>query len=365
MELQNYINSSPTYISDFRKQDLKVNSFKDLKIISYPYDKTFVYNDRNDLYKLFLRGAVITKDNKVICLPPIKSLEMKEFNEDNNQSDSEISYESLIDGTMINLFHHNDTWTISTRSEIGGYNKWLNKKSFRQMFDECSGSAKIDYDVLDKNMSYSFVMKHKENRNVTPIYENELILVEVYKYLDNDIIRLDKCDYPDNLCDICVINDSFTDREVFMKNYQGPVIPYHIKGFTIKTGSLRYKWINPYFNEVKDLKINMNNHLLNYIELRRNNNLKKYLRYYPEHQHLFNDYKEKLHNLSNELYTTYKNVFVHRTMDKKEIPYHLKPLIYDIHRNYLDSKQPTTWQHIKDYIHNMPSKKLVFAMNYC
>ena len=108
----------------------------------------------------------------------------------------------------------------------------------------------------------------------------------------------------------------------------------------------------------------MNNHLLNYIELRRNGNLKKYLRYYPEHQHLFNNYKEKLHDLSNDLYTMYKNVFVHKSTDKNEIPYHMKPMIYDIHRNYLDTKEPTTWQHIKDYIHTIPSKKLVFAMNY-
>ena len=47
-----------------------------------------------------------------------------------------------------------------------------------------------------------------------------------------------------------------------------------------------------------------------------------------------------------------------------DIPYHLKPLVYDIHRNYLNTKDPTTWQDIKDYIHSMPSKKLVFSMNY-
>ena len=79
----------------------------------------------------------------------------------------------------------------------------------------------------------------------------------------------------------------------------------------------------------------MNNHLLNYIELRRNGNLKKYLRYFPEHQHLFNNYKEKIHSLSNDLYTTYKNVFIHKTTNKNDIPYHLKPMIYQIHKNYL------------------------------
>ena len=39
MELQTYINNHSDYISDFKKQGFKVNTFKDLKIISYPYDK--------------------------------------------------------------------------------------------------------------------------------------------------------------------------------------------------------------------------------------------------------------------------------------------------------------------------------------
>ena len=37
MELQNYINNHENYISDF-KLGFKVNSYKNLKIVSYPYD---------------------------------------------------------------------------------------------------------------------------------------------------------------------------------------------------------------------------------------------------------------------------------------------------------------------------------------
>lgn len=357
MELQTYINNHENYISNFKKLGFKVNSYKNLKIISYPYDKKPEYNSEDDLYKLYLKGSIIdTTTNRIICLPPIKSFDLNEDTTIDTQNDT--IYQSLIDGTMINLFYHEDQWLISTRSEIGGYNKWANKKSFRKMFDECS---KLDYDTLDKNMSYSFVMKHKENRNVSPVFDNELILVEVYQYNEDTIKRLMKDEYPELNC---IIHDSFTDRDEFMNFFQGPVVPYYIKGYTVKCGNLRYKWINPYFDEVRSLKINMNNHLLNYIELRRNGNLKKYLRYYPEHSHLFNNYKDKLHDLSNDLFTTYKNVFVHKSMNKNEIPYHLNPLVYDIHKRYLNTKIPTNWECIKDYIHTVPSKKLVFAMNY-
>jgi hypothetical protein len=355
MELQTYINNHKNYISDFKKLGFKINSYKNLRIVSYPYDKKPEYNSHDDMYKLYLKGAVIDIDtNRVICLPPIKSLDIPE--EEGNLDDS--VYQSLIDGTMINLFYNGEKWLISTRSEIGGYNKWTNKKPFRQMFDEC---CELECDSLNKNMSYSFVMKHTENRNVSPVTSNELILVEIYKFSEDIIKRLRNGEYPDLNC---TVQDSYTDRDEFMKSFQGPVIPYYIKGYTIKSGNLRYKWINPYFEEVKSLKINMNNHLLNYIELRRNGNLRKYLRYFPEHNHLFNNYKDKIHGLTNDLFTTYKNVFVHKSMDKKEIPYHLNPLMYDIHGIYLKTKLPTNWEAIKDYIHTVPSKKLVFAMNY-
>ena len=102
------------------------------------------------------------------------------------------------------------------------------KKSFRQMFDECNN---LDFDTLDKNMSYSFVMKHTENRNVSPVYENELILVEVYQYNKGNIKRLMKDEYPEINCEI---HDSYTNKDEFMIFFRGPVIPYYIKGYTIK-----------------------------------------------------------------------------------------------------------------------------------
>ena len=356
MELQTYINNNADYLASLRLQGVRVNSFKRMKIISYPYAKASLTTSMDEPWKMFIRGAVVSPENKIICLGPCKSAPMNEYpTEDDGEK---ISYEHLIDGTMINLFHYNGEWLISTRSDIGGYNKWDNKKSFRQMFDECS---KLHYESLDKNMSYSFVMRHMENRNVSPIKDNELFLCEVYDYSGDTIRRLDRSEYPENNYSE---NESYTNKDEFMKMYQGPCIHYATKGYTIKVGSRRFKWINPYFEEVKALKINMNNHLMNYIELRRNGQLKKYLRYFPEHQHIFNNYQEKIHSISNELHTTYKNVFVHKTIERDTISFHLKPLIYDIHGLYLETKEPTSWSIVKDYIHTVPTKKLVFALNH-
>lgn len=349
MELQSFISENNNYSDLFKKEGLKVVKYKNLLLVKNYYDKPLSYTDENDYWKMYCRGAVIdTLTNKVVCLPPVKSVEYDTISDDSSYLGSEIQY--LIDGTMINLFYHNE-WLISTRGEIGGKNKWTDKKSFKQMFEECL-DKNFDYDKLDKDCSYSFVMRHKDNRNVSPIKENKLFLVEAYNLNKNERLNLTKV----NL-DIEKINNiSFNDLMDFET--------YEIKGYTIKDGNKRYKKINPLFEKVKELKPNMNNDFLNYIELRKNGNLKEYLKYFPEYLKSFDGYRNKIHNLSNELYNNYKNCYVFKNIEKKDIPYHLKPLTNDIHKKYLNTKEPTSWSDIKNYIHGLPSKKLMFALNY-
>ena len=349
MELQKFITDNINYIEIFKQNNFKVRKFKDLVLVKRNYNDNNIY-ENDEYWKMYCRGAIVnTTTNKLVCIPPVKAKEINKKEFVNYYDNEEI--QELIDGTMINLFFYNNEWIISTRSNIGGHNKW-NNKSFKQMFNDCQ---KIDYDKLNKNYCYSFVMKHIENRNISNIEENILILVEIYDLNNFERLKIDN--YPEDLehinnilaCDIENIKD--------LNNF-------NIKGFTIKNNDKRYKIINPLFKNIEKLKINLSGDLIQYIELRKNGNLKEYLNYYPEKNKLFNNYRDKLHILSNELYNNYKDVFIYKKKERKEIPYHLKPFVYEIHSNYLKTKNPTSWQNIKDYIHNLPSKRLVFSLNY-
>lgn len=349
MELQSFIDNNKDYINVFKNNNFKIIKYKKLILIKYYYNNKLSFNDDN-MWKMYCRGAIIdTETDKVICLPPPKGIELKDVENDYTFLNNEIQY--LIDGTMINMFYKYDKWMISTRSEIGGYNKWNNKKTFRQMFDEC---CDIDYDKLDKDCSYSFVMRHKDNRNISPIKENEIYLVEIYKF-DDKITRLLIKDYPKDIPKID--NLSFIPNKNLFNTFD-------IKGFTIKENNKRFKFVNPIFEKVKCLNPNTNNNLLNYVELRQNGNLKEYLKYYPEYSNIFDEYRNNIHILSNELFNNYKNLYINKKITRKDIPYYLKPLIDDIHKIYLKNKIPIKWNDIKDYIHNIPSKKLVFSLNY-
>ena len=353
MELQKFIDHNPDYIDIFKKKNLKIKKYKhDLIIVKKKYNDVSKVIEK---WEKYCRGVVInTKSNKIVCIPPVKSTELKD------DFESYLKYEEiqeLIDGTMINLFHINNEWIISTRSEIGGHNRWNQKKTFRQMFDECS---KLDYDDLVKTNCYSFVMRHIENRNISKITKNELYLVEMYD-LENEIERVSRVNYPDDILSCSNLFTPYIIGEI--ANFSGQC-NFSIKGYTIKINSERYNIINPNYTKVENLNANSPNDLMNYIELRKNGNLKEYLIFYPEKSEIFKLYRNQIHELSNELYSNYKDVFIFKSKDKKEIPYHLKPFVFEIHSEYLKSKKPTSWQDIKGYIQNLPTKRLVFSMNY-
>ena len=350
MEIQDFINQNQDYLSQFKKMGVKVRSFRDLLILSLPYHKQ---PDQDILIQM--RGVVVDKKNhKIVCVPPQKSIVVNQVEDIEYENiDEDIEYEELIDGTMINLFYHNE-WLISTRTEIGGYNKWSDNKSFKKMFDE---ARDFELDDLSKEYCYSFVLRHRDNRNVSPIIEDELYLVEMY-HISEEIKRVDRKDFPDT----CKQVNYLTDQK---KMLQLNETSYYIKGYTMKLSDQdkRYKIQNTNYERIKNIKTDMNNDLLIYLELRRKGDLKEYLKYYPEKTTPFKGYRNKVHLLSNELYTSYKNVFIYKKSEKKEIPYHIKPLMYDIHKKYLENKIPIKWGDIKDYIYHLNSKKLYFAIS--
>ena len=367
MELQNFVNTHSDYLERFKGEGCRVNRCQNYIVVKQPYGSP---ECTGPLYwKMYCRGAVIdTTSHRVVCLPPVKA----QTGTTTMSTDSE--YQPLIDGTMVNVWYSSPEkgWTISTRGEIGGRNKWMKTSTtFREMFEECLDNEVIE--TLDKSCSYSFVMRHKSNRNVSPVFTNEAYLVEMYRFKDGLIERVDHSEYPSDPRILKV--ETTRDSRAFLDihgNPNLPPMPYHFKGYTVKAGNQRYKCVNPLFERVQEIKGCSNNLNLNFLTLRKNGTLKEYLRYFPEHQYKFNEYRDTLHKMSNDLYTTYKDVYIYKKREKSDIPYHLNPMIREIHQRYISSivadpenkGKPTKWSDIKDYIHDLPPKRLMFAINY-
>ena len=144
MELQTFINNNNDYLSLFKKLNINFKKYSQLGLLIVSYKYNFNYDFDKYPFIKWCKGAIIRlSDNKVICLPPQKALIKHNLNDEKYIPNGDFVLQPLIDGTMINLFYYKNEWIISTRSEIGGNNKWNKKEQFRKMFDEC---ANLEYD---------------------------------------------------------------------------------------------------------------------------------------------------------------------------------------------------------------------------
>ena len=183
MELQNYIQNKD-YFQEFKNLKLNVRNYSKMNLMIVKTYKNNNYDYEKYPWMRYCRGAIInTKNNRVVCVPPMKSEEKIEIDEIINDYNTDLNYSPLIDGTMINMFFHNDNWIISTRSNIGGQNSWDGKVPFNQLFSEVNGTEW--FSELDPNYCYSFVLNHLKNRIITPVMGNKIIMVEKYKLGEN------------------------------------------------------------------------------------------------------------------------------------------------------------------------------------
>ena len=344
MDLTQLIESG-NYIDEFKKNKVIYRKYPDLNLMIIKRKYGSSYSEQVSWLN-FCRGLVIDyKENKLVFCPPSKS---KEVNMYDNLSTLGSTFTELIDGTMVNLFYR-DQWYISTRSNIGCNNKWSTDINFKQMFDECSPG--FDYSKLDTNLTYSFVMRHTKNRNITPVPSNQLYLVDVKRGLTSLPLE-------DHMNDFYIVNQTIS-KENLVKDLH----PRLFKGLTTSIDGVRYKWITSEYKFIEMIKPNTNNDLLNYLSLRNSGYLSNYLDSFPEQRYTFEGYRKQVHDVSSVLHEFYLNVFVHKQIDKKDIPYALRPLIYDLHGMYLKNKQGISWQDVKNYIYELEPKRLCFVIN--
>ena len=346
MEIQNYINQNEDYLIKFKNMNLKINKYNvlGLYLIKY-YDKTVI----DDFNKLFKSVIIDQKTNKVLSVAPMKSIKCD--HEILLEKDTKIS--RMYDGTMINVFYHNNEWKLATRSFIGAKNYWNknSKKSFKDMFNECFNK----YDELDKTHSYSFVLQHKDNSNITPIIENKVILIE-------------ECDSELNKIDLNENKYTFKCVKTYKNYHELKKVELDIekydKGYNIFKDNKRFVHITDDYKYIFDLKPNQNNKLFIFLTLYKQRKLNEYLKIYKDDKELFEVYKNKYEIMRNELYSNYCNHFIKKNIVTKDVPYQLKPIIHELHEIYKATGQKINYKLINDYLQNMNIKRLTFILNY-
>ena len=117
MELQTFINNNTDYTSKFREFNLNTKKYGELGLLIVTYKYNFNYDFNENPFIRYCKGAIIRlSDNKVVCLPVKKSYEKHNLNncDIDSVNTENMILQPLLDGTMINMFYHNDRF-LSTR----------------------------------------------------------------------------------------------------------------------------------------------------------------------------------------------------------------------------------------------------------
>ena len=339
------------------------------------YDKSKLNDINNNLYR-----SLIMSNSKILSFSPPKSVNFNTFTSENDCN--ECFAEDFIDGTMINLFYYNDMWQIATKSCIDGkvsyfVNDYKNiqDNTFNTMFYECCNNANLNVELLEKTFSYSFVFQHPKNRIVTPIVKTLLYCVRIYSFENNNIHEVPFDYFYKNY-------DCFKNTEVYLPNrypitsydellnyYGSQNTQYYCVGIMLyNKNGVRTKIRNPNYEIIRKLRGNHPKLQYQYLCLRKENKVREFLNYYPEYKKSFSEYKTKMHEFTNSLYTNYKECFIFKLKSLKLYDFQYKIHMFNIHKIYLEKLRPNneniSKQIIIDYVNELHPAQQMFSINY-
>lgn len=304
---------------------------------------------------------------------------------------NECVIEEFIDGTMINLFWSEvaNEWIINTKSNIGATSHFFvfpmstsaksqHTKSFRDMFLEAVGSE-TDFSFLIKSCSYSFVLQHPMNRLVSPVPAPAVYLIGIY-HMDGPVVTPLNIHQPIPGHDFSRTSIkkpqlyTATSYEELKQRFAGGnphnPTPYNVMGIVVKHSASghRTKFRNPAYEYVKKLRGNNPRLDYRYMELRQSNQVKEFLRYYPECTQLFSDYRNKIHTFTQHLYKNYVDCYI---LKKNKLSYfsaQYKTNMYHLHKVYLSDYKPEgkyiTFGSVINFVNELDIPLLLHSINY-
>lgn len=368
-KLSDYLDFSRVNDSNYMKE-MGLKSVKISSTTLIKYNKNML--NESNINTLGLFRSVIVDNEKIISYSPPKSISYNTFKSNNSFNDITLVQE-YIEGTMINVFWNNSTgdWELATRSNIGArchYNVNV-KETFRYMFLDVMNKVNLEFDDLNKEFSYCFIMQHPKNRIVTPIKAHKLYLCNVYKFNNYNVYEVEDEELNNILLNLKIPNISDSDikiQEIYENNkYE---TNYEKVGIVFKNSfGQRCKVRNTNYEYVRRLKGNSPKLQFQYYNLKKENKVKEYLKYYPEQTDTFSKMRDDLYDFTNKLYENYISCYIKKENPLKEFPYQYRSHMFALHQRYLNElKEQHKFINKREainYVNSLEPPRLMYSMN--
>ena len=384
-DFNNLVNGTITESKNLKLQQIESEVINKQKYSVIRYLKDFLCLDMIPTYGL-CRSVILNSLNNVVGFAPPKSIPSDSFIKMYPEKTNHLNAQEFIEGTMINAFWDPSIgltggWEISTRNTVGARSSFFkgpNNVTFRDMFLEASTKNNLILDQLNKDLCYSFVLQHPNNRIVVPFNKPELYLVAVYniKIIDGNTMVLS---YPmDDLKQYNWGSSTIKFPQVYEWNTYSELIEkyasmntsYSILGFVVYnnlTGE-RMKVRNPVYEQVRSLRGNQPKLQYQYLCLRKEGKVADFLKFYPENKKELSSFRDQVHLFTNTLFANYASCYIKKEKPLKEFSEQYRTHMFNIHKIYMDDlrekKMFITNTTVKDYVNNLHPSLLMYCLNF-
>lgn len=276
------------------------------------------------------------------------------------------------DGTMIRLYHTDGEWKMATNRRVDANNASFGTvDSFGRLFTETAEFCGLDYSVLNPANTYTFVMKHPENRIVEPtvnvpmLYHIETICTETGESVTHNI-GIKDC-----------IQTHYTDIHEMIAHLMNPETPWWFQGFMlINSRGERLKMENPHYTNVHKMKGNIvsetktwrlcegrSSYSYRLFQIILANREEEFEYYFPEFaQEIFN-IKKQIYDFAFGLWETYKHRFIFKNKEYPQAP-ELKTFLNNLHYQYHTTHEKNTETTCLETVMACPITKLMHTLGY-
>jgi hypothetical protein len=185
---------------------------------------------------VFVEGLLTQSSMKKIICPvlPTPNEDTKLLLED--WMPNTLKFQIAGDGTLVRLFFHENRWLKATNFSLNldNVNPALSQtQSFESMFFQAAESVGLNYDLLDKNRVYFFLLQHPENIIIIQHNQASLVFVGSVKvsqeppFYDVSSFNLECCGYSQNdkVMSFEEVMSNPVLRKSVISNLQIPEIP--------------------------------------------------------------------------------------------------------------------------------------------
>jgi len=129
----------------------------------------------------------------------------------------------------------------------------------------------------------------------------------------------------------------------------------------------RSKIIVPAYKYIKDLRGNYNKLQFQYLCLRRDNKVKEYLRYFPESNKKFSEFRKHIHSFTDTLHKNYVSCYIKKEFPLLNFPENFRTHMFNIHQKYLEIRENGGYINkntVVEYVNNLDPSLLMYSLNY-